>query len=210
MSRVSNAEQPFDPHRQHVGTVYAKGLVGAAQAAGTTPAVLAELDRLIDDVVVQVPDFERLLGSPRIRLSEKVRILDRLFAPAMNPLLLNFLKVVARHGRTDCLPEIRSAARKCWNELRGRVEVRITAATALDTQARGEVEGHLTRALGRPVELLVTVDPELLGGMVIRIGDTVYDGSLDHQLQRLQADALGRADQLVHASISQFLAAGSQ
>ena len=75
-----------------------------------TDRVLAELDSLIDDVLDKLADFEQLLASPRIGLDEKNRILDEAFAGRMTPLLLNFLKVTARHGRLDCLRQIRAAA----------------------------------------------------------------------------------------------------
>ena len=60
-----------------------------------------------------------------MRLEEKLRVLDLAFASRMTPLLLNFLKVVARHGRLDCLRQIRAAAQRQYNELRGRVEVTV-------------------------------------------------------------------------------------
>lgn len=210
MNHLTTSDRPFDQHRHQVGMVYAQGLIGAAAGAGIAPAVLAELDSLIDDVVVPLADFERLMVSPRITLPEKNRILDRLFAARMTPLLLNFLKVVARHARMDCLREMRACAWRVWNETRGCVEVQVTTAAPLDGRARSEVEFQLAQRLGRPVELRERVDPNLLGGMVVRIGDTVFDGSLDHRLSRLRARSLETADHLVHASLPKFVVAGGK
>ncbi len=110
------------------------------------------------------------------------------FASQMTPLFLNFLKVVARHGRLDCLRQIRTSANRQYSELLGRVEVTVKTATPLSGPLRGQIEQRLVAALGKPVDLQCTVDPELLGGLQVRVGDTVFDGSLDNRLDKMQAE----------------------
>mgnify|MGYP001565729764 CR=1 FL=1 len=108
----------------------------------------------------------------------KERILDRAFRGKMTGQLLNFLKVVTRRGRFDCLRAIQQAAKQLLNDLRGRVEVRLRSAQPLDPSLLAAVANRLRSVLGRDVDLQLQVDPELLGGLVIRVGDTVYDGSV--------------------------------
>jgi F-type H+-transporting ATPase subunit delta len=79
--------------------------------------------------------------------------------------------------------------------LRGRIEVRLTTAVPIDTATRDLIISKLHASLGREVELQTNVDPEIIGGLVIRIGDTVYDGSLANQLERLSQDLVSRATQ---------------
>jgi F-type H+-transporting ATPase subunit delta len=195
----------FDRSRERLGSIYAKGLLGAAEAQHLTDRVLAELDSLIDDVLSRLEKFEQFLASPRIRVEEKTRILDLVFASRMTPLFLNFLKVVARHGRLDCLRQIRTSAKRQYSELLGRVEVTVKTATPLTDQLRRRIEQRLVAVLGKQVDLQCTVNPELLGGLQVRVGDTVFDGSLDNRLDKMQAETLHRATQLIRDSLQRFL-----
>jgi F-type H+-transporting ATPase subunit delta len=205
MSQSDKAGQSFDPDRQHVGTVYARALIGAAENQGLTDRVLAELNSLMDDVLDQLPQFAAALAYPRISFEDKQRMLDRAFADKMTPLLLNFLKVVARHERLGCLPEMRAAALRISSEIRGRVDVDIRTADPLSSDLRDQIAQRLTIAIGRPVDLNVRVDTELLGGMVVRVGDTEFDGSLDNQLRQLRKQALQRTTDTIRDSLERFL-----
>lgn len=205
MSKSSSHSASFDTSREHLGKIYAKGLLGAAEGQGMTERVLGELDSMIDDVLDRLPDLEQMLASPRIPLDEKNRILDSAFGGQMSPLLLNFLKVTARHGRLDCLRHIRAAAGKLLNEMRGRVEVTVETAGEIDQQMRNQIEQQLTATLGRQVELCCNVNPDLLGGLVMRVGDTVYDGSLSQRLERMRSDTLDQTAKLIRDSLQRFV-----
>ena len=176
----------LDPGLQYLGTVYAKALLGATEKTGTTEAVLDEFDSLLEDVLAKLPSLQRTLSSPRVPFEAKESLLDRSFQGKMSPQLLTFLKVLARHGRFSAIRAVRTATRKLFNELRGRLEVQVTTAAPMDNATRDAVLAKLKQSLKREVDLRTSVDPELLGGLLIRIGDTVYDGSLANQLQRLQ------------------------
>jgi F-type H+-transporting ATPase subunit delta len=201
----SSEKRSFDSAREEIGAVYAKGLLGATEGQAATDRVLAELNSLVDDILDRMPDFEHLLASPRIGLTEKNRILDQAFDSRMHPLLLNFLKVVARHGRLDCLRQIRSGAKQLYNELRGRVQVMVHTVNAVDDPTLRQIQDQLTLALGRQVELASDVDPSLLGGLVVRVGDTVFDGSLDNRLERMRSETMSNTSLLIRDSLGRFL-----
>jgi len=195
----------FDSSRERLGAVYARALLGAAEGQRVTDRVLSELDSLIDDVLARAPGFEQFLESPRIHLDEKLRVLDLSFATRMTPVLLQFLKVAARHGRLDCLRQIRAAARRQYTELLGRVEVTVRTAAPLSSALRAQVEQRLTAVLGKPVDLQCVVAPELLGGLQVRVGDTVYDGSLDNRLDKMRDETTRRTAQQIRDSLQRFL-----
>jgi F-type H+-transporting ATPase subunit delta len=201
----SSQSPSFDSSRERLGAVYAKGLLGATEAAGVTERVLPELDSLVDDVLNRVPNFEQFLSSPRMRLDEKLRVLDMAFAGRMTPLLLDFLKVVARRGRLDCLREVRAASRKQLNILRGRLEVTVQTATPLSTAQHSQIEQRLVVVLGQAIDLKCSVRPELLGGLLVRIGDTVFDGSLDNRLETMRVQLTNRTAQVIRDSLERFL-----
>jgi F-type H+-transporting ATPase subunit delta len=182
-----------DVGQEKVGAIYAGALVAAAEHAGQTVAVLEELDAIVSDVFAQFPKLETVLGSLLVSPEEKAAVLDRVFAAQISRLLLNFLKVVARHGRLDCLRAIRQQARKIYEELQGQSRVRLTTAAAVDPQQIEQIAAALGVSLGQRPILETVVDPALIGGAVLRIGDTVYDGSVAHQLQSIRQQMIERS-----------------
>jgi F-type H+-transporting ATPase subunit delta len=199
-------ETVFDTGRQHLGKVYAKGLLAAADKAGVTEAVLGELRSLVDDVLDKLPKFAAALESPRLSHEEKLSLLDRAFRGKMNPLLLNFLKVVSRHGRLDCLRAIEHEARQLYNEARGRLEVHVRTAEPVDQDLLASITQRLSEALKSELDVHSEVDPELLGGVVVRVGDTVYDGSVANRLERLRAVTLAKTQQEMRHALARFAA----
>lgn len=206
----AHASTPLDAARERVGAVYAQALVAAAEAQGVTPQLLADFDALVDDLLGRLPQFEQFLASPRIRLEEKHRLLELAFATRMSPLLLNFLKVLARHGRLDALRQIRTAAHQAYDARSGRVQVSVQSATVLDGTARTQIEQHLTVALGCPVRVRYAVVPQLLGGLLVRVGDTVFDGSLDNRLERMRLESVRRATALIRGALPAYVVSSSE
>ncbi len=186
------AEVDADVGVRHVGDVYAEALLGAAEKAGQAEAVLAELDSLLADVLDPFPKLERILASALVSHEEKVGILDRTLGRRASPLVLNFLKVVSRHGRLDCLRAIHRQARELYDQMRGRVPVRVSTATPLAPGLARRIADNLRKLLdGEPI-LDQRVDPGLIGGIVVRVGDTVYDASVANQLNTVRQQMIDR------------------
>jgi F-type H+-transporting ATPase subunit delta len=194
----------IDSGRQHLGSVYAKALLGAAEKAGQSQQVLEELDSLVTDVLNTLPQLEAAFASPRITAEEKSALIDKAFGGRMSATLQHFLKVVAKHERLDCLRAILRAAKKLFNEMKGRVEVRVQTAAPISNQLRERIVARLTQMLGREVELTSEVNEDLLGGLVVRIGDTVYDGSLAAGLKNMQTVTLEHTTQSIRQSLERF------
>ena len=199
-------EPVFDTTQQQLGAVYARALLGATERAGTTDTVLEELEVLVTDVLVKVPNLEGTLTSPRVPLEAKEAIMERAFQGRLSAELLTFLRVVARRGRFECLRAITRAVRALHNELRGRVRVHVRSAAAMDDAARELVTGQLQATLGREIDLQLDVDPDLIGGLVVRVGDTVYDGSIANRLSRLRNDLFVNATEKIRGEVDRFAA----
>jgi F-type H+-transporting ATPase subunit delta len=186
-----------DPSREHLGAVYAEALMGAAETAGDVDAVVEQLDAVVDEVLERVPRLDDVFASPWVSADEKVALLDQALAGHVSTTLLNFLKVTARHGRLDILRAIRRHVRSLYEERRGRVAVELTTATEVSDRLARRLTKSLADMLdGEPV-IQRTVDPSLIGGAVLRVGDRVYDGSIVHQLQSLR-------EQLIHRSADEI------
>lgn len=203
-----NKSNGFNAGQQYLSKIYAKAFLGVTEKAGVTETAVAELDSFLVDVLNKLPNFEALLCSPRVSHEEKERILDRGFAGKMSATVLNFLKVVSRHNRLDCLRAIVRAVHQLLDQIRGRLEVLITTAVPMPFDVMSSVESRLATTLGKAISLTSRVDPTIVGGFVIRIGDTVYDGSVHNRLNRMREETLiqsveqlrGRMDRLVAAT----------
>ena len=155
---------------EHIADIYAKALLGATENAGKTAEVLEEFDSLVRDVLNAFPDFEAVLTSGLIGHDEKVGTLDRVLGGRVSPLLLDFLKVVSRHGRLDCLRAIHCQTRHMYDKLQGRIEIELTTAAPIDAQVTETIIEKLRDVLGAEPLLRTTVDPNVIGGLVLRIG----------------------------------------
>ncbi len=199
---AAEIEPDFDVAQ--VADVYARALVDAAEKTERTSALLDEFDAIATDVFGRFPKLEAILASALVSQEEKVGILDRLFGGRVSPMMLNFLKVVSRHGRLDCLRAIHHGARLLYDEIRGRVHVRLTTAMPIGgAQAKRLAESLRTMVAGEPVVTRIT-DPELIGGAVLRIGDTVYDGSIANQLQVIRQQMIERSAHEIQSRRDRF------
>src|SRR5439155_26950928 len=186
MARSRRKLDVADASRQKVGSVYAKALLGATDESDQADQVVDELETLVTDVLDKLPQLDQVLKTPRLTHEERLPIIDKAFGGRLSPTLLTFLKVVSKHGRLDSLRAIARSARNQLNVLRGRVEVNVETAYPLSNSLRERITGRLTELLGRQVILATEVNEDLLGGLVVRVGDTVYDASLTTQLKRME------------------------
>src|SRR3954465_11863121 len=115
----------IDASRQHLGTVYAKALLAAAEKVGEADQVVEELESIVCDVLDKLPRVDAVMKTSRLTHEERLPILDKAFGARRSPTTLTFFKVVSRHGRLDCLRAIARAARKQLNAARGRIEVHV-------------------------------------------------------------------------------------
>jgi F-type H+-transporting ATPase subunit delta len=187
-----------------VGAVYAEALIGAAESAGLTESVLSEFDSLVTDVLDAFPALERVLASGAIAHEEKALILGRTLGAQASPLLLDFLKVVARHGRLDCLRAIHRQAHAVCDRLRKRVRVEVSTVAPLSGELAERIVTRLRNVLdGEPV-IDEIVDPDLIGGVVLRVGDTVYDASLATQLEGTRQRIIQRTSHEIQTRRDRF------
>ncbi|MBN2475773.1 MAG: ATP synthase F1 subunit delta [Pirellulales bacterium] len=178
---------------EHVANVYAKALLGAAENAGFTQTVLDEFQSLVADVLDRSPKLEAVLASGLVSLDDKTGILDRMFQGRASPTFVHFLKVVARHGRLDCLRVIHRRFELLYDEMRGRIQVRVATAAPVGDALGTRIADALRVALGAEPVVEQVVDSGLIGGALVRVGDTVYDGSVANQLKNIRQQMIDRS-----------------
>lgn len=200
---TNKQETVFDTDRQHLGSVYAKAFLALGKSTGDQQQLLDELESFVV-VLQQIPRLRATLESPRIGFPEKAKIVDQAIKGKASPQFLNFVKVVCRNGRFDCLSAVAAAARESFDEMSGRVMATMTTAEPVDDEVRNKVAQKLSAVLGKQVTIQSQIDPSIIGGLVVRVGDTVYDGSLKNQLKQVRSAAMVRANQEIRQALERF------
>jgi len=201
---MTEKKRQFDLFGQQVGVVYAQAFMNAAEAEGTVDALIEELGAVANDAVAAHPKFDQFLASPMIGVEEKIESLDRVFSERVTPLILNFLKVLAEHERLGYLSSIVEQIHALHNQRRGRIRVGVTTATPLTDAMASDLTKRIQSLLGLDPELVPETDPSVIGGLMLRIGDTVYDGSVATQLERVRHDLHDRTVEAIEKSRERF------
>jgi len=170
---------------------YARALVDVVMEQQEEPRVTEELKTYRE--IFQVPDLLPVLHSPAVPRETKRRVLDELMARyPVSSTTANFLRVMLQHNRIRYFEEIFDYYLKSVNNRKGIISAEVTSAQPLSEEELSALRGSLSGATGRTVILNVRPDPELLGGLIVQIGSTVYDGSIRRQLAEMKQQLAGR------------------
>jgi F-type H+-transporting ATPase subunit delta len=165
---------------------YAQALSLQADADGVTGRVDQDV-ALIRETMTGSRDLVRLFESPVIPRKKKEAVIQRLLGPRVHPLVLQFLSLLIAKKREGLFPAIARAYIHLRNWQQGVVEAQVRVPQPLSGPSETRLRLALEQMTGAHVRLLSELDPELIGGVMVRLGDTVYDGSVRRQLQVLQA-----------------------
>lgn len=185
MTEAVSQETVLDTGAEQLGTTYARALLGAALQEGVADQIVEQLGRLVDQYLDGSPQLRAAFASPRVDAEEKSRVIDRVFADEFHPLIIKFLKVMAHRDRLGYLDSVRQAADQIHDDMMGRVVASVRTAVPLDDALRSQISDRLGQLMGKQVRLRESVDADLIGGMVIRVGDRVYDSSVSNQLDKM-------------------------
>jgi F-type H+-transporting ATPase subunit delta len=164
---------------------YAEALFELAQREESLEAygeALAQVAALLDDT----PELRLFLETPRVEAAEKKKVLRKALEGRIPEHILNFLLVVIDRRRQRLIAEMATAYRELVDAHLGRTHVDVSVARPLDDEERDFVQNRLSLILGKEAIPHVRVQPELLGGILFRSGDTIFDGSVRRQLQRMR------------------------
>jgi len=171
---------------QRIARVYAEALAAAAAPKGKEGDVLTELAALVREVFVQQPMIELFLSSGSINRATKDAVIDKAFGGKASDIFTNFLHVLNHHSRLDLLPSILTAMEQLRDQQLRRVRVHVRAATELNEDFQRRIGEQVKAALNLEPVIDTTVDPDLLGGMIVRVGDWVFDGSVRTTVEHLR------------------------
>ena len=170
--------------RSSIARRYAEAIFEIAERDDTVDKWLGQLNTVAFAVADE--DVVQRLEDPHVPLAERSGALHKTIGKDMLPQLANVLGLLLRRRRLDKLPDIAREFRRLYNRKAGIVEARATSAIALDSDEVAALTTRLEKMSGAKIELATTVDPSILGGILVRIGDTLYDGSVRGRLERLR------------------------
>ena len=169
---------------------YAEALLELAQRGGD----LRGWGEMIDQVGTAMETDRRLrvfLESPRVSAQRKNEIIQKAFGSQLPRTFVRFLHALVNHRRQMLIPVIAHQYHDLVDQVEGRVHASVTVAREPDEADRQLVTGQLSRTLGKEVVPHFHVNPSILGGVVVRVGDTVLDGSVRKRLGVLRARMMG-------------------
>jgi F-type H+-transporting ATPase subunit delta len=167
-----------------IARIYSKAMLDLAEQQGEADSLLEELQGLVE-YLGRNPELEQFLASPLVDDEDRGKVLEKAFRGKTTDLLLDSLQVVNRKGRLSLLRAIVEGYRTEHRELRGMVEARVRTAIPLSEALRMRVRESVARHTGRQPVLIEKVDPALIGGIVIEVGDEKIDGSVSHKLSEI-------------------------
>lgn len=173
-----------------IARVYAEALMQAAGKAGQLDAVGDELSAFVGHVLDGHPRIAAFLASTAINRKAKGPVLEQALGATTSELFRKFAGVLNENGRLGLLRAIDVAYRRMRDEASGRVRVRVTSAAPLSAEQTGALSKTLSQSLNAEPVLDARVNPDILGGLVVQVGDKVYDTSVRARLDNLRTKLL--------------------
>jgi F-type H+-transporting ATPase subunit delta len=149
--------------------------------------------KMLTDVASAIqenPTLRLFLESPKVSGAQKCEVIGKAFSDRMPRLMLRFLQTLIANRRQMLIPEIAEEYLNLVDEAEGRLHARVTVAKETDDAGRDAIAQHLSRMFGKQVVPHLTVDPSIMGGVVVHVGDTVLDGSVKKRLASLRRKML--------------------
>ena len=166
---------------------YANALADVSLAQGAADAALKQLSDFAAAFEVS-SELRNFLTSPGVPREAKHGVIEKIAARiGAGKIIRNFLFVIADHQRTHILPEILITFEDVIRQRQGTAEAEISSAIELSAAQKKKFSQTLERLTGKKIQAKYSLDPALIGGAVVRVGDTIYDGSVRNSLNEMRA-----------------------
>ncbi|MCH9650705.1 MAG: ATP synthase F1 subunit delta [Deltaproteobacteria bacterium] len=181
-----------------VARVYSEALLSLARELGEEESLLSELQGLAS-VIETDSKFRDFLSSPLVDATPRKSSLETMFRNQASDLLVDTLQVLNRKNRLGLLPAISQTYQEAYNDLRHQIDVHLTSAIPLSESQRERIREAVKKKMGLESHLIERVDPSLIGGMVLQIGDRKADASIATELRTLNTTLLTRASRQIQS-----------
>jgi F-type H+-transporting ATPase subunit delta len=169
---------------EEIAAVYARSLFEVAQEQDKLDPIREQLGQFAD-ALDAARELQVFFFSPYFSTTEKEEGLDRAVSGA-DPILINFLKLLIENHRTPVIFRVRRELDRLWEQENQLLPVLVTSAVELDTGTVRQIGDRIAEQTGRKVELASQVDADILGGIVVRVGNSILDASVRNRLEQLR------------------------
>jgi F-type H+-transporting ATPase subunit delta len=204
MSEPTTQQTQADIGSQRVARVYAEALLNVGWSRHQAQEMLDDLDAMVNRIYRGDEQLTAFLGGKAIDEELKAGVIRRAFEGRVRDDFLHFLLVLNEHGRLDLLAPILSQYRELYDERQNRIQVRVVSAAPLSPEQLERVKETLRRIMKREPMLESSVDPALMGGVIVRVGDYVYDGSVRTRLENLRYQLIENSSHEIQSGRDRF------
>ena len=169
---------------EEIAQVYARSLFQVAREQGKLDVVREELGQ-VSEVLQSDHDMRLFFFSPYFSTEEKREGLRQTIEGA-DPVTMNLLDVLVENHRLPVVPRIQREYERLWRDANDLLPVTVTSAVELDDAVVTRISEEIGRQTGRTVELTRTVDPSIVGGFIVRVGNSILDSSIKNRLENLR------------------------
>ena len=170
---------------KQIASEYAMALFSLGLETGEEQVFMSALEKL-HAVLEENPEYMELLSSPCIAADEREALIDEAFAASMPASVVSLIKLMCGKGRACYLPECVEEYRRLLDARSSAVTANVTSAVELTDEERAALTRRLEGMSGKKVTLVCSVDPSLLGGVIVEMDGKIMDGSLRHRLQEIK------------------------
>lgn len=170
-----------------VASRYAKALIDLAAEQNVVEPVKEDIELFIDTCKANT-ELQAILKNPIISLDKKANILDAIFGDKLNKIILEFFKIAVRKGRANVLLASAMEFVNQYNILKNVVKATVTSSSPLSKDNISQIEAVVKEATKGEVILTTNVDPSLIGGFILKVGDKQFDTSLSGKLNKLKKE----------------------
>jgi len=169
---------------EEIAAVYARSLFEVAKEQGKLDSVREQLGEFAD-ALEETRELQVFFFSPYFSTTEKEDGLDRAVSGA-DAVIINFLKLLIENHRMPVIFRVRRGYEELWEEENKLLPVRVTSAVELDKSTVSQIGDKIAEQTGRKIDLAAEVEPDILGGIVVRVGNAVLDASIRNRLEQLR------------------------
>ena len=169
---------------EEIAAVYARSLFEVAQEQSKLDTVRDQLGAFAD-ALDKSRELQTFFFSPYFSTAEKSDGLDRAVTDA-DPVVVNFLKLLIENHRTPAVFRVRREFDRLWQEENKLLPVQVTSAVELDQATVNQIGDRIAQQTGRKIDLSASVDSEILGGIIVRVGNSILDASIRNRLEQLR------------------------
>jgi F-type H+-transporting ATPase subunit delta len=200
----SDFQATADVGAQRVAHVYAEAFLNAAEKQKQTDAVIEELQSLIHDLFQATPELEAFLASGAVGRDRKAQLIHSIFDKRASQPFTNFLLVLNQHDRLNLLRPILTAALEIRDERARRIRVQVRSAVALPPEQADRLRERIRQAFQLEPIIQAQVDDKLLGGVVVKVGDWLYDASVRARLESIRKQLIEKGSYEIQSRRDRF------